>query len=79
MHPTVYRAFERLGNHAAGERVLEVGATPDASSLFNLPYLRGKNRVGLNLFAAEFEGVPISGNLAGAKGTRNQPARRRWL
>jgi hypothetical protein len=39
MHPTVYRAFERLGDYAAGERVLEVGATPDASSLFNLPFL----------------------------------------
>lgn len=59
MHPTVYRAFERLGDHAAGERVLEVGATPDASSLFNLAFLRGKDRVGLNLFAAEFDGVPI--------------------
>src|SRR5918994_6146432 len=59
MHPTVYRAFERLGDHAAGERVLEVGATPDASSLFNLTFLRGKDRVGLNLFAAEFDGVQI--------------------
>jgi SAM-dependent methyltransferase len=59
MHPTIYRAFERLGDYAAGERVLEVGATPDASSLFNLAFLRGKDRVGLNLFAAEFDGVPI--------------------
>jgi SAM-dependent methyltransferase len=59
MHPTVYRAFERLCDYAAGERVLEVGATPDASSLFNLAFLRGKSRVGLNLFAAEFDGVQI--------------------
>jgi SAM-dependent methyltransferase len=59
MHPTVYRAFERLGAYAAGERVLEVGATPDRSSLFNLAFLQGKNRVGLNLFAAEFDGVQI--------------------
>ena len=59
MHPTVYRAFERLGAYAAGERVLEVGATPDPSSLFNLAFLQGKKRVGLNLFAAEFDGVQI--------------------
>jgi SAM-dependent methyltransferase len=59
MHPTVYRAFERLSDYAAGERVLEIGATPDASSLFNLPFLQGKNRLGLNLFAAEFDGVRI--------------------
>ena len=59
MHPTIYRAFERLGEYAAGERVLEVGATPDASSLFNLDFLQGKNRFGLNLFASEFDGVKI--------------------
>ena len=59
MHPTIYQAFERLGAYAAGERVLEVGATPDPSSLFNLAFLQGKHRVGLNLFAAEFDGVQI--------------------
>jgi SAM-dependent methyltransferase len=59
MHPTIYRAFERLSAYGAGERVLEVGATPDASSLFNLAFLQGKNRIGLNLFAAEFDGVQI--------------------
>jgi SAM-dependent methyltransferase len=59
MHPTIYRAFERLGEYAAGEHVLEVGATPDAGSLFNLSFLKGKDRVGLNLFASEFDGVKI--------------------
>jgi len=59
MHPTIYQAFERLSAFAAGERVLEVGATPDASSLFNLAFLRGKSRIGLNLFAAEYDGVQI--------------------
>jgi SAM-dependent methyltransferase len=59
MHPTIYRAFERLGQYADGESVLEIGATPDATSLFNLTFLKGKNRVGLNLFAAKFDGVQI--------------------
>jgi SAM-dependent methyltransferase len=59
MHPSIFRAFERLGTYASGQRVLEVGATPDPGSLFNLACLRGKTRIGLNLFAAEFDGVQI--------------------
>lgn len=64
MHPLVFEAFDRLcREHDAGGDVLEIGATPDASTLLCLPALAGaKSRVGVNLEgAADFDGFRIVG------------------
>ena len=51
MHPRVYRAFEAIcSEREVGERVLEIGAVPDDSSLLNMRSLRGvREKIGLNL------------------------------
>ncbi|HEV2695023.1 MAG TPA: methyltransferase domain-containing protein [Verrucomicrobiae bacterium] len=54
MHPDIFQAFENLCR-PLGLRgsVLEVGATPDASSLLNLPALAAVHeKIGLNLSRA---------------------------
>ncbi len=50
MHPAVFKIFDELCRaHNIGGAVLEVGATPDESTLLNLPALAGaRERVGIN-------------------------------
>jgi ubiquinone/menaquinone biosynthesis C-methylase UbiE len=62
MHPEVFQAFETICR-TLGPRisVLEVGATPDASTLLNLPALaEAREKIGLNLIGAgQYAGFSI--------------------
>ena len=51
MHPTVFQAFEEIcRSYCISGAVLEIGATPDDSTLLNLPALAGaREKVGVNL------------------------------
>jgi len=62
MHPVIFHAFDEICRvRRVGGAVLEIGATPDASTLLNLPALAGAaERVGVNLAApARFGGFDI--------------------
>ncbi len=50
MHPAVFQAFEEIcRSHPIRGAVLEIGATPDDSSLLNLPALAGaREKIGVN-------------------------------
>lgn len=54
MHQVVFNEFERIcRTRGARGRVLEVGATPDATSLLNLPALNDvSEKVGINMSGA---------------------------
>jgi len=51
MHPEVFKAFDEICRaHPVRGSVLEIGATPDASTLLNLPALAGAAaKIGVNL------------------------------
>ena len=64
MHPLVFETFDRLcRERGAGGDVLEIGATPDTSTLLCLPALAGaRSRIGVNVAgAAAFDGFRIAG------------------
>ena len=54
MHPTVFQAFDALcQRHSIRGDVLEIGATPDDSTLLNLPSLNtAREKIGINLAGA---------------------------
>lgn len=54
MHPTVFKVFDEICRaRPVTGAVLEIGATPDASSLLNLPALAGaREKIGINLAGA---------------------------
>lgn len=68
MHPAVFQEFDkicRVGD--IGDAVLEIGATPDESTLLNLPALaRTKVKVGINKAGAsrfkDFAILPVDAN-----------------
>jgi SAM-dependent methyltransferase len=64
MHPQVFAEFHKVLTRRVGDdftgRVLEVGATPDTSTLLNSPLLRHAERIGINLAGpSEFAGFRI--------------------
>ncbi len=73
MHPGEFAAFDRIcRERGAGGDVLELGATPDASTLLCLPALAGaRSRIGVNLAGdASFDGFRIVGANANDLGSR---------
>lgn len=73
MHPGEFAAFDRIcRERGAGGDVLEVGATPDASTLLCLPALAGaRSRIGVNLAGdASYDGFRIVGANANDLGSR---------
>jgi hypothetical protein len=70
MHPVVFNVFEEICRaRGIGGAVLEIGATPDASTLLNLPSLAGV-RENWNQPGG---GIPIQG-LCNPGGRRQQHA-----
>jgi len=62
MHPAVLNVFDDIcRKHLVNGSVLEIGATPDASTLLNLPSLSGaKKKIGINkVGASTFNGFEI--------------------
>ncbi len=53
MHPSVFNVFEEIcARHVISGSVLEIGATPDESTLLNLPALAGvSEKTGINRIA----------------------------
>jgi hypothetical protein len=51
MHNEVYRQFDQIcGRRKAGGAVLEIGAMPSATTLLNLPSLKGwEEKIGINM------------------------------
>jgi len=54
MHPEIFQEFDRIcANHDIHGRALEIGATPDDSTLLNLPSLMGVDeKIGIDLSGA---------------------------
>jgi len=62
VHPKVFKVFDEIcREHAVQGAVLEIGATPDASTLLNLPALAGATeKIGINKAgSSEFSGFRI--------------------
>ena len=62
MHPAVFNAFEEICRaRKIHGNVLEIGATPDDSTLLNLPSLAGAKKIGINkAFEARYKDFVIS-------------------
>ena len=54
MHPTIFQVFQEIcKTHPVHGSVLEIGATPDESTLLNLPALNGvTEKIGINMEGA---------------------------